>query len=145
MRVAAEDSPSSAALPRLSAQTPGRVRGARIRTPPIRFGMGMESERVHACAQFFIEQSIHLPVTGDQIASLEARRDHHYFEVRLRTRWHVVLVALVFHLEVNDFEAVAELSLHSFLDVHERGSRDAPAMAMIANCAFRYGGAESPD
>ena len=78
----------------------------------------MQSEGMNLAPELTAEQLVNQTVLRHQVLVLEIVGYHHHLEMRLRSRRHVVLPALIRHLQMQGREALAELPLDSFLYAH---------------------------
>ena len=78
----------------------------------------MQSERMNLISEFASEQFVDQTVLCYQVLILKIVGYHDHLEVRFRSRGHVVLPALICHLQMQGRETLGELPLDNFLYAH---------------------------
>jgi hypothetical protein len=73
---------------------------------------------VNAPRELAREYAIDCAVAGEPRLAEERLGHYDHFEMRFRSRWNAMLVALVDHLQVLGYECVPKLPLNFLLDRH---------------------------
>ena len=84
-----------------------------------------DAERVQAARELRSQCRVDRAVARDEAQTVEGRRHHHHFEVRLTATRHTVHPALVDHLQVRGIEARAQRTANVLRHAHAEGEEAA--------------------